>query len=446
VSLRERAPIVFLAGCISLGSVLAACHIFLDPDDLVTGAPVDGGPTPIGDASNSSSGASSGSAEWPGEVPSCVPEVPAGAALVAVVGGKPGSLASCPSGYEPTGQSGFDNVNDDQFECAQGSCACGACAASSTPPTCTNLALSFHSEATCKTPALDKQNIMTSTISCTRLTPRPGVTHAMVIGTIQPVNPAVPCPPSGAATATKQTPRVGLEVRICRPTAPAPANSACIGSDAPAAATKAAVACYVSPSSSCEKDWDAEYTLSTAPELTDTRTCECRCGVDPASASCTGELKPNPTFGTSGCTGGGTDVVGTCRPVADFGTTVRVSKNPTADPTAVKCLPSAAKGGGVSFSTPESLVLCCLGACGACRQAAVSPRGSCASTIKACVDDPSCKAYYECAQAQKCNSDSLGGAGGGCAACSDPPPSAATAALYQSIQTCRKNACPTDCR
>jgi hypothetical protein len=160
---------------------------------------------------------------------------------------------------------------------------------------------------------------------------------------------------------TKETPSVGLEVHVCRPTAP-PATGGCATAEVPALPTNAAVVCCPSDTAACESPWKSPYPFASSAELNDTRGCECRCSLDADSGACAaGALKLGATYtGMFGsCKGGDDASAAACRPIADYGTAVRLGDDPKPDVSKARCVPQAAPTGGVGFSAPP-LFLCCL--------------------------------------------------------------------------------------
>lgn len=420
---------------LTLAAAAAACHAFLDPDDLIAGG------VPGSDASSGQDGSTSGAPGTASDtgVPRCVPPLPAGAQLVALVNGPPGAVPACPTGYEATGQAGFGDIADGAFTCAATSCACGAATLDAGSVKCVNPELTHYSEATCTTKVGATSLSSGGVFSCPRITKSATATRAKLTATAQTTATGATnvCPPSGTSTPTKETPRVGLEVHVCR--AAAPPSGTCNAGDLPAVSTSAGTACYVSASDTCEAPWREKRSYSQTPDFVDNRSCLCACALDPTSVRCGGgSVHRNPTAGTS-CSSG--DNVGdpNCRDIDEYGTTVRLAMPMEPVTTGATCTPSAAKQGSVEFTNAPSLHLCCLSECTVCRQAALAPGGACETTIKACIDDPACKAHYECQQT--CSAT----ANGACKSC--PAPAPAAAALYEAISTCRSKACSSSkCR
>src|SRR5688572_2573485 len=95
-----RASFVTLA--LAGGSLAAACHLFLDSDDLVSAQDGGSSQNPDGPVGTAEGGGvpvdlppdfkwdASSPPEWKGQVPGCIPPIPVGAAAFAVVGGPPG--------------------------------------------------------------------------------------------------------------------------------------------------------------------------------------------------------------------------------------------------------------------------------------------------------------------------------------------------------------------
>jgi hypothetical protein len=411
-------------------SLVAACHLFLDPDDLSNGGSLsapDGGSAGDGGAVADAAldAADDGSPKVEGQVPSCVPQPPDGGQFLAVVGGQPGAVQACPPGYEATGTAGFQGVLDRDFSCTSGTCACGAVVP--TGSDCIDIQVRYFQDSQCKTPyGVDP----TPVAGCTPLG-NAGPTHAELAGTL---SPSLTCPPSGAAGIVAQTSRIEREVDLCRPVGP-PSGEGCVGTDVPAPPAKDAMACYQAASAECAAGYAASFTFSLDKTLTDHRRCDCTCRPDPDGGCLGGSMD---TWLDSTCTSPASTVTGSCHTNADlYGT---LASPPT--PLEPACVPdSPAKSGDVALAGAP-LFLCCLTACDACGRAASATGGACAPSMQACLADAACKDYLLCAQRTGCTSPSCPRCGkpdGGDAAADAVPPA------YAGMIACRASACRTEC-
>jgi hypothetical protein len=421
---------------VSAGSLVAACHLFLDPDELSNGGPLgvpDGGNAAEGsalaDAAADAADASSPDASWGGQVPNCVPPPPDGGQFLAVVGGQPGAVSTCPPGYEPTGTAGFQGVLDRDFSCSSGTCGCGAVVP--TGSDCIDLQVRYFYDSGCKTPYPFG---VEPVAGCTTLDGDGYFdgTFAELAGSL---SPSLTCLPSGAAGIVAQTPRIEREVDLCRPVGP-PSGEGCVGTDVPAPPAKDAMACYRAASAECAAGFTASFTFSADPTLTDHRSCDCTCRPDPNGGCVGGSMS---TWTDAICTSPSGGITGSCRPNL-YGAQAKVASPPT--PIEPACVPGdPTKSGDVALAGPP-LFLCCLTPCDACERAASATGGACAAPMQACLADAECKDYVLCAQRTGCTSASCPGCGkpdGGDAAADAVPPA------YAGMIACRASACRTEC-
>jgi hypothetical protein len=421
------------------GSILVACHLFLDPDELTSGrggdagdagnviAPGDGGTT--GDGGDAI-------ISLDGSVPSCLPPLPLGVTPVAAVGGTPSIPTACPTGYVAAGATGYSNIIGTDFTCDYGGCTCGAPNANSF--SCDNVKLVYASDPACTTKT-GSQNYGNFGFGCPKVGGggSSGGMYAESAGTFAfrgggPSNNA--CPATGTANITKSDAKASLSVQVCRPTNTNATE--CPGNDQSMAAIGGAVACYVSQSGNCDPGYGQQITAPLSPDLNDTRACTCGCTVDPDGGTCVGGTVTVANGSCQKTTDAG--IVATCQPVANYGTNyLDLDREPTPDVTNVHCTPTGNKSGNVTFKGGDSVTLCCLTECQSCRQIAVSPNGLCAAVTKACSDSPACRAFYACAEKNHCG-DNCGPTcfDGGV---TDPD----VDSKYRTIRACLAGACPT---
>ncbi len=417
-----------------------ACHAFLDPDDLVSGgatggagapdsttsidAPVieDDGGTAIFDATDEPP-------EWKGQVPPCAPAAPAGATLLAVVGGLPGSVPACPVGYTQTSVTGFGGVIGAAFACTKGTCGCGTYTGA--PNDCVGRSLRYSSDPACTT------NLGTDDLTgpgCT-VVGQNGATHAMQVATVKTDTQG--CPRTGQPTMVKQsTARFGLEVHGCQA---AGSPGACTGGDVALPPTKDAVLCYQT-SQSCANGYTDSHNFSPDQALNDTRKCDCRCIQD--GGTCAGGTVRHYPQG-SFCFVGGTLVPATCRPVGDFGFLVDEADPPTPVPGSATCTVGDPTRSGNVTAAANNVRLCCLTKCEACRHASTAIDQPCASQLQACLSDPNCAAFRACAIARSCTGSSCNGCNDAGVPDATPPPPGN--AKYSALKSCQTNACAGEC-
>jgi hypothetical protein len=455
-TIRSSFVVLAVAGA----SLAAACHLFLDSDDLVS-AQDGGSQNPDGPVGTGEGGGipvdlppdvkwdASSPPEWKGQVPGCIPPIPVGAPVFAVVGGEPGGTFTCPAGYDPDPNTGpaFGGVIDTGLLCTKLQCGCGAYPVTSSGSSgssggsnqqCDELKLQYSSDPQCAT-AIGTDGLDQGSFgSCTRVD-QAGATHAKVVGRLR-TNDQL-CPTSGAPGIAKQTPRFGLEVRLCVPKSN---SQTCTDGMKPMPPVKDAVACYRAPLGACAPGYASPIPMSLDKAMNDNRQCSCACNAKVDGGCAGGTLNIYGSSGSFSCPGSALgSVPGTCQPVAAFGANVRLSTGPAPEPGAVSCAVASPRGQGAVVPGGQVMQLCCLSRCESCELATISPNGTCLPTLNACKTDTECEQYRQCVNAA-CN-------GTDCAQCEKLSDAGAADAgfitptslqKFRAIATCQRNACP----
>lgn len=359
---------------------VAACHLALDPDELVSGRSPDGALLPGADPD-----AGGGSTWWTGAIPSCVPR-PSVATPLAAIGAPPGTLpATCPAGYvaEPTGRA--YGRQDSGASCGANDCSCG-----DGTTTCTGGSVSIYRGAECRP---DQQ--VSSGSSC--------LAHKATSGgrwVASTATAVVNCggAASGSATVVKDESPFDLEVIFCRPDPKTPQCEEANTYGMPPIAANAR-ACYLpdgGENDGCESPYAAFY-FSPDPVVVDGHRCECQCTQSP-DAGCVGagiEL-----YGDGGAcpSGGGAALLetltsGECHEVTAATTTFRAVGNAT--PSGRGCVPSTALTGTIYA---RQTFACCLDACTVClgQQTEGSLPEQCEEAFADCLRDQACIQAYTC--------------------------------------------------